>query len=205
MTTNTQWTLKGEYFENCNCEVLCPCIVQGTGIDPTDGHCDVAFAFHITDGDFNGVSLAGLSFVAACLTPGPMEAGNWTSAFYVDERADVQQREAMEQILSGRMGSPAERWLAMTTDFKGIKYVAVDFKIEGKTRSVTIPNIISFNVEGITKRNQEDAMLLKSTGHPVNTDLYLAKGTASTYTDHGMTWDNTDRNGHYAPFDWHWP
>jgi hypothetical protein len=48
-------------------------------------------------------------------------------------------------------------------------------------------------------------MLLKSTGHPVNTDLYLAKGTASTYTDHGMTWDNTDRNGHYAPFDWHWP
>ena len=205
MTTSNRWTLKGEYFENCNCEVLCPCIVQGTGIDPTDGHCDVAFAFHINDGEFNGVALGGLNFVAACLTPGPMEAGNWTSAFYIDERADAQQREAMEQILSGRMGSPAERWLAMTTDFKGVSYVPIEFKMEGKTRSVTIPNVISFNIEGITKRNQDDAMLLKSTGHPVNTDLYLAKGTASTYDDHGMHWDNTNRNGHYAPFDWHWP
>ena len=205
MTTNNRWTLKGEYFENCNCEVLCPCIVQGTGIDPTDGHCDVAFAFHINDGEFNGVALGGLNFVAACLTPGPMEAGNWTSAFYIDERANAQQREAMEQILSGRMGSPAERWLAMTTDFKGVSYVPIEFKMEGKTRSVTIPNVISFNIEGITKRNQDDAMLLKSTGHPVNTDLYLAKGTASTYDDHGMHWDNTNRNGHYAPFDWHWP
>jgi hypothetical protein len=205
MTTNNRWTLKGEYFENCNCEVLCPCIVQGTGIDPTDGHCDVAFAFHVNDGEFNGVALGGLNFVAACLTPGPMEAGNWTSAFYIDERANAQQREAMEQILSGRMGSPAERWLAMTTDFKGVSYVPIEFKMDGKTRSVTIPNIISFNIEGITKRNQDDAMLLKSTGHPVNTDLYLAKGTASTYDDHGMHWDNTNRNGHYAPFDWHWP
>jgi hypothetical protein len=205
MTTNNRWILKGEYFENCNCEVLCPCIVQGTGIDPTDGHCDVAFAFHVNDGEFNGVALGGLNFVAACLTPGPMEAGNWTSAFYIDERANAQQREAMEQILSGRMGSPAERWLAMTTDFKGVSYVPIEFKMDGKTRSVTIPNIISFNIEGITKRNQDDAMLLKSTGHPVNTDLYLAKGTASTYDDHGMHWDNTNRNGHYAPFDWHWP
>ena len=132
MTTNASWTLKGEYFENCNCEVLCPCIVQGTGIDPTDGHCDVAFAFHITDGQFNGVSLNGLSFVAACLTPGPMEAGNWTSAFYVDERADGRQREAMEQILSGRMGSPAERLAGNDHRFKGIKYVPIDFQNRGQ-------------------------------------------------------------------------
>ena len=89
MTTNNRWTLQGEYFENCNCEVLCPCIVQGTGVQPTDGHCDVAFAFHITGGEFNGVALAGLNFMAACLTPGPMEAGNWTSAFYVDEKRPV--------------------------------------------------------------------------------------------------------------------
>ena len=34
MTTSNRWTLQGEYFENCNCEVLCPCIVQGTGVHP---------------------------------------------------------------------------------------------------------------------------------------------------------------------------
>ena len=44
MTTES-WHLKGEYFENCNCEVLCPCVVPGPPTDPTEGHCDVGFAF----------------------------------------------------------------------------------------------------------------------------------------------------------------
>lgn len=40
---------------------------------------------------------------------------------------------------------------------------------------------------------------------PVNRDLYIAKGTQATYTDHGMSWDNTGKNGHYASFEWNWP
>jgi hypothetical protein len=47
-------------------------------------------------------------------------------------------------------------------------------------------------------------MLLANTGHGVNRDLYLAKGTRGSYTDHGMRWDNTGKNGHYASFSWQW-
>ena len=179
--------------------------MQGTGVQPTDGHCDVAFAFHINEGNFNGTSLNGLNFMAACYTPGPMEAGNWTSGFYVDERANDQQRNALEQILSGKMGSPAQRWMLLTTDFRGIKYVPIEFKIEGKARSVSIPNVIDFAVEGIVKRGQSDSLLLVNTGHPVSNELYVAKGTGSRYNDHGMSWDNTSKSAHYAAFDWHWP
>lgn len=204
MTTN-RWKLKGQYFESCNCEALCPCIVQGTSVQPTDGHCDVGLAFHIEEGSFNGISLAGLNFLAANYTPGPMGEGNWTSGFYVDELATPEQRQAMEQILSGQMGGPAERWQAMTTDFRGIQYVPIEFKSEGTIRSINIPGIIDFNIEGITKPGQDDALLLVNAGHPVNRDLYIAKGTRATYTDHGMSWDNTGKNGHYAPFDWSWP
>ena len=25
----TQWRLTGDYFENCNCDVACPCLVFG--------------------------------------------------------------------------------------------------------------------------------------------------------------------------------
>ena len=204
MTTN-RWRLKGQYFESCNCEVLCPCIVQGTSVQPTDGHCDVGLACHIEEGDFNGVSLVGLNFLAVYYTPGPMSDGNWTSGFYVDELATPEQREAMEQILSGQMGGPAERWRALTSDFRGIKYVTIEFKAEGRVRSINIPGIIDFNVEGIIKPGQDDALLLVNAGHPVNRDIYIAKGTRATYTDHGMSWDNTGKNGHYAPFDWSWP
>ena len=40
-------------------------VVQGTSVQSTDGHRDVGLAFHIDEGDFNGVSLGGLHFLAA--------------------------------------------------------------------------------------------------------------------------------------------
>jgi hypothetical protein len=41
-------------------------------------------------------------------------------------------------------------------------------------------------------------------GHPVAPDkLALAVGSSgSTFTDHGMRWDNSGKNGHYAPISW---
>ena len=200
-----RWRLKGEYFESCNCEILCPCIVRGATVAPTEGHCDVALAFHIEEGELDGVQLGGLSFVACNYTPGPMADGGWTSAFYVDERAAPDQRQALESILSGKMGGPAERWMAMSANFMGIDYVPIDFRVDGRVHSVTVPDIMDFSVEPIMMPGRDDAMRLVNTGHPVNKDLYLAKGTQATYTDHGMRWDNSGKNGHYAAFDWSWP
>lgn len=204
-TTTTRWQLKGEYFESCNCEILCPCIVRGTNVEPTEGHCDVALAFHIQQGNLDGVSLDGLNFIAVNYTPGPMAAGGWTSALYLDEQASPAQRRALESILSGNLGGPAERWQAMTANFMGLTYVPINFRIDGKIRSVTVPGIMDFSVEPIQIPGRDDAMLLANTGHPVNRDLYLARATRGQYTNHGMTWDNTGKNGHYAPFNWSWP
>ncbi len=200
-----RWRLKGEYFESCNCEILCPCIVRGTTVTPTEGHCDVALAFHIDDGELDGVQLGGLNFVACNYTPGPMGDGGWTSAFYIDERAAPEQRQALEDILSGDMGGPAERWRAMSPNFMGTAYVPIDFRVDGRVHSVSVPGIMDFSVEPIMIPGRDDAMRLDNTGHPVNQDLYLARGTQATYTDHGMKWDNTGKNGHYASFDWSWP
>lgn len=204
MTTD-RWRLKGDYFENCNCEVLCPCIVPGSGAVPTEGHCDVGFGFHIDEGEFNGVALNGLNFVVIAYTPGIMGEGNWSTAVYIDQRADQQQREALGRIVSGEMGGPAERWMRLTSNFLGIKYSPITYVAEGRTRSVSIPEIMDFNVEGIVAGRREEPMMLENTGHPVNSSLALARGTGSTYTDHGMSWDNTSKNGHYSAFEWRWP
>ena len=99
--TAEKWQLKGDYFENCNCQILCPCVLPVAPGDPTEGHCDVAMAFHVSQGDFNGVSLDGLNFVFAALTPGNMGAGDWTAAYYVDQRASTEQRTALGRILVG--------------------------------------------------------------------------------------------------------
>jgi hypothetical protein len=200
------WRLKGDYFENCNCEILCPCIVQGAEAVPTEGHCDVGFAFHIEEGDFNGTILNGLNFAVIAYTPGIMGAGNWSTAVYIDEAADEGQREALGSILSGRMGGPAERWMLLTANFLGIKYSPITYVAEGRTRSVSIPEIMNFSVEGImSSRRATEPMRLENTSHPVNSSLALARGTGSTYTDYGMSWDNTGKNGHYSTFEWRWP
>ena len=39
-----KWTISGEYFESCNCDLICACLVQAP--TPRD-RCDAALAFHI--------------------------------------------------------------------------------------------------------------------------------------------------------------
>ena len=58
-----EWHLSGDYFENCNCSVVCPCLVSKNApltSRPTEGVCDVAFIFHIEKGSFDGTALDGL-------------------------------------------------------------------------------------------------------------------------------------------------
>ena len=205
MTTEERWSLKGDYFENCNCEILCPCIVGGGPAVPTEGHCDVAFAFHIQEGEYQGVALDDLNFVVVAYTPGIMGDGDWILANYIDERADQFQRAALTRILSGEIGGPSERWMRLTSNYLGIQYCPIDFQSEGHSRSVNIPGIIDFTVEGLVVGRRTEAMTLENTGHPVSSSLAIAKGANSTYTDHGMTWDNSGKNGHYSAFEWKWP
>jgi hypothetical protein len=200
----TSWYLRGDYFENCNCEVLCPCI-HNPRAEPTAGHCDVALAFHIDEGRLHNTALDGLNFLVVLWTPTVMADGGWKTAVYIDERTDALQRHAFSQILSGTMGGPAERWMRLTATFLGTYYVPITYVKEGKTRRITIPDIIDFHIEGIQARGQQEVMTLTNTAHPVSSSLALAKGTGSTYADHGMRWDNTGKNAHYAPFHWQWP
>src|SRR5882762_1529611 len=98
------WRIDGEYFESCNCEVLCPCILSGSQARPTEGHCDVVLAFHVNRGNYGKTDIAGLNAVQALITPGPMAQGNGTLALYVDSKANAEQRAALEAIFSGGAG-----------------------------------------------------------------------------------------------------
>jgi hypothetical protein len=165
----------------------------------------VGLAFHIDTGRFNDTALDGLNFLIVLWTPTVMADGHWKTAVYIDERADARQRDALSQILSGTMGGPAERWMRLTETFLGTRYVPMTYTREGKTRRVTIPEVIDCTIEGIQARGQQDVMTLTNTAHPVSASLALAQGIGSTYTDHGMHWDNTGKNAHFAAFHWQWP
>jgi len=88
-SSNEKWRIEGEYFESCNCEVLCPCLLSNSQASPTEGHCDVVLAFHVNQGRYGNVDISGLNAVHALTTPGPMANGGGTLALYVDSRATM--------------------------------------------------------------------------------------------------------------------
>ena len=94
-TTQTRWQIAGDYFENCNCKVVCPCLLSPNPpltSSPTEGACEVAFAFHINSGSYGNIMLDSLNVAMIARTPGPMGEGNWSVALYLDERSNEQQR-----------------------------------------------------------------------------------------------------------------
>jgi hypothetical protein len=104
-----QWHLSGDYFENCSCSVVCPCLVSTAApltSRPTEGVCNVPLIFHIENGQYGDVALDGLNVALAIQTPGPMAEGNWSVAAYIDQRADDKQTEALGAIFTGAAGGP---------------------------------------------------------------------------------------------------
>ena len=105
MADQVQWQLSGDYFENCNCSVVCPCLVSKAApltSRPTEGVCNVPLIFHIESGSYGAVALDGLNVALAIHTPGPMAEGNWSVAAYIDQRADDKQTEALGAIFTRR-------------------------------------------------------------------------------------------------------
>ena len=150
MAAQQKWHLSGDYFENCNCNVVCPCLVSPSApltARPSQGVCDVALVFHIDKGSYDKVSLDGLNVAVVGHTPGAMGDGNWTLAAYIDERADEQQTAALGAIFSGAEGGPMAAFAPLVGKHLGVKKVAIKYAINGKSRSAEIPGIMQMAVE----------------------------------------------------------
>ncbi len=180
MATQAKWELSGSYFENCNCSVVCPCLVSASPpltARPTEGVCDVALVFHIDKGKYAEVSFEDLNVVVAVHTPGPMGEGNCTLAAYIDERANDQQTEALGTIFSGAAGGPMAIFAPLVAKNLGAKKVPIKFVVDGKNRSVEVPGIMHMAVEPLGSLHPSGETWA-ATGHPVAPDrLEFAVGS----------------------------
>jgi hypothetical protein len=206
MAAQAKWQLSGDYFENCNCDVVCPCLVSPAApltSRPTQGTCDVALFFHIDKGSYDTTPLDSLNVAVIGHAPGPMGAGNWTIAAYIDDRADDQQTAALGAIFGGAEGGPMAAFAPLIGTHLGAKKVAIRYSINGKSRSAEIVGILQMAVEPLPTMHPSGETWA-ALGHPVAPDkMALAVGIAgSTFADHGMRWDNSGKNGHYAPINW---
>ena len=65
---NSEWNLRGSYFESCNCDAICPCrrIDGRAGGRSTHGVCMGLLSWVVSEGDAAGVDLGGLAVAIAC-------------------------------------------------------------------------------------------------------------------------------------------
>jgi len=207
MSEAPRWEISGEYFENCSCDVVCPCEVSPLGLmqaRPDQGHCNVYLVFHLTEGSYGGTPLAGLNAVVAIHTPGPMAQGDWTVAAYLDARASAAQQEALGAIFSGSAGGPLSAVVPLITKNLGVKVVPIEYRNEGRKRSARIGGILEAVVQAVPGANPEEE-IVKRNAHPLFSETVQAAGVVSRYTDHGLRWDHVGKNADYAAFRWAGP
>ncbi len=100
---DTNWTIHGREFVNCNCSYGCPCQFDGL---PTHGYCQAVAGMEIEKGYHGSTNLDGLKFVGIFRWPGAIHEGKGEAAVVIDERATEAQRTALLRILSGQDTKP---------------------------------------------------------------------------------------------------
>jgi len=132
------WKLDGTYFENCNCDWVCPCAVSSLTAPSTNDRCQFVLVYHVDAGQVEGLEVGGLTVAVVADAPKMMTDGNWRVGLLIDDKASKEQHEALTGVFcrpegraygchrasdrrGGRDRIPADRirvkrWKAQRTD-----------------------------------------------------------------------------------------
>ena len=196
------WKLQGDYFEGCNCDSICPCLFFS---DPDKGFCNVAVAWHVEKGHYDGTQLDRLNAVAVFVAPGNMfSVPKWKAALYLDDSATEEQKEALSKIFSGQSGGFFAAPANFIGEMLGIKSAPITFGMEGKRRWLHIPDYLNLEIEAIKGGDQNKDSVVTNPAFTVapGYDPVISRSTKHSYKDLGLEWDSSGKNGFYSKFNY---
>jgi hypothetical protein len=196
------WSLEGTYFENCNCEVLCPCTVSFFALPADNERCNVTLVFHVDKGDVDGVDVSGLTWAVVCDAPGNMADGNWRVGVIMDAAASSEQAEALGGVASGAKGGPPAMFGPFVGENLGMEVASIEYSSSGRRHSVKIGDLVDIEVEDLVAEGENEPVTLTNIPHPANRTITAAQAKRGRVNAFGISVDNTGKNGHSAPFAW---
>ncbi|WP_231494215.1 DUF1326 domain-containing protein [Arthrobacter sp. 9MFCol3.1] len=143
------WHLEGTYFENCNCDMVCPCTASGQTAPADNDRCNVALAFHVETGDVNGVDVGGLTVCVVADTPALMSVGGWKVGLLMDAAASAEQVEALGAVFVDMVVEDFMNPFDSTG--RGVKISGVGFPAD--TRAADTSSTARVDVFGMTWDN----------------------------------------------------
>ncbi|MGH6886264.1 MAG: DUF1326 domain-containing protein [Geminicoccales bacterium] len=211
MSEVPRWRLTGDWFDVCNCTIPCPCYFAQP---PSSGACEGVMAWHVREGHYGDVSLAGLNVLAL----GAFEGNAWAGAkvsmgIFIDRRADEPQREALQMIFGGRAGGWPAEFANAIGEVRGIEYVRIDFDLARDLGSwrAEIPGRVLASAEaltGPTTRPGERVQVHHPPGSEVGPGAIATQGIATANRvegGFGFVWNWAGRSSKHMAFDWSGP
>jgi hypothetical protein len=198
------WSLTGTYFENCSCDMVCPCTTSGLTKAADYERCRVVLVFHVDRGEVDGVDVSGLTVGLLADTPPLMSDGNWRVGLFLDEAASPEQAERLGAVFSGELGGPPAILSPLIVEMLGVVTAPIEYADDGRLHRVRIGSYVDIEIEDFVPPGSPTGEVSKLTGvfHPANSTLTMATATRSQVAAFGMSFDNEGQNGHSAPFSW---
>jgi hypothetical protein len=197
------WHIEGRFFENCPCDVPCPCAVSfSLGADVE--RCTLLLVFHIDSGEIEGVDVSGLNLLAMTDTPRVMTEGNWRLGVILDAAASDEQAEKLGALFGGQLGGPMAALAPLIGENMGKERLPIEFSSGDGRHSVRAGDAVDVEVEDVVpfgSQSGEPARVAR-VAHPVNTELNVSKATRSKITVFGLDLAHEGKSGLSTAFSW---
>jgi hypothetical protein len=197
------WKLEGQYFENCSCDVPCPCTVS-LDLGADRDRCHFFLVFQVESGEVDGVDVSGLTVAAIGDTPKVMSEGNWRLGVLIDERASDEQADKLGAVFSGQLGGPMEALAPLVGEQLGAERAAMEVSHQNGTHRIKVGQDGEIEVMEVVPFGKEDGTPARLVGifHPAGDDFAIAKATKSNVSAFGLDFAYEGRSGFASPFAW---
>ena len=197
------WKLEGRYFENCSCDVPCPCTVS-LDLGADRDRCNAFLVFQVDAGEVDGVDVSGLTVATVIDTPKVMSEGNWRLGVLLDDQASDEQADKLGAVFSGQLGGPMEALGPLVTEPLGVERVAMEVSHDNGTHRIKVGDDGEVEVQEVVSFGKEDGVPARLTNifHPAAADLTIAKATKSHVSAFGIDFAFEGGSAFANPFAW---
>jgi hypothetical protein len=186
----TPWKITGQLEEACSCDAACPCWFNSK---PTKMTCGGGQVLFIEKGKYGKTKLDGLAVATMGQSPEGqtmMESfGKWNFAYYyIDEKANPEQRKALEAI-AGKVLTPGASKKTET------RYAPITRKIEGKEHQITIGQYGTLHGHLVEGGMGGAPKIVNPPGaDPLHRQYEQGRTTKMTYNDADQNWSWSNSN-----------
>jgi len=196
------WKLEGTYFENCNCDWVCPCTVTSFASPATGDRCQVILNYHVKQGEIDGVDVGGRSVSIVADSPKRMLDGGWRVGLIIDDKASKEQADKLTAVFAGQAGGPMANLAPLIGEILGIERLPIQYSDKGNHHSIRIGDDVAIEVEDYAAQEGGETTKLTGVAHPSGSTITIARPTSSKIKAFGMNFHNAGKSAFSAPFHW---